>query len=104
MNGELMWIIGIGFIVSLACAWWVNDHAKRMGKDPGDQALWTLIAFLFPILGVLLYIVVGLKPTQENHDAQYHEPYLTETKTCGFCGRNLASDARWCDACGKALE
>lgn len=98
MDGEWMWIVVIGFIVSVACAWWVNDHAGRMGKDPGDQALWTLIAFLFPILGVLLYITVGLKPPQESPAPQ------TETKTCQFCSRSLASDAKWCDACGKAVE
>jgi len=93
-----VWIIVIGFIVQISCAGWVNDHAKRMGKESPDRALWTIIAFLFPILGVLLYITIALKPTQESHARQ------TETKTCTFCGRDLASDARWCDACGRALD
>ncbi|MCJ7768097.1 PLDc N-terminal domain-containing protein [Candidatus Bathyarchaeota archaeon] len=61
-----VWIIGIGFFVSICCAGWVNGHAKRYGKESTDRALWTVIAFLFPILGVLLYITIALKqPSQE---------------------------------------
>ena len=93
MDGEWMWIVVVGFIVSIACASWVNGHAKTVGKDDADRYIWVIIAFLFPILGVLLYIAVGLKPPQVSR---------MEPKTCKFCGRTLASDARWCDTCGKA--
>ena len=38
MDGEWMWIVVVGFIVSIACASWVNGHAKTVGKDDAGNA------------------------------------------------------------------
>jgi hypothetical protein len=97
MDGEWMWIILIGFIVSFASAVWVFGDADREGIEPPYWGLWTVIVFLFPILGLLLYVTVGRRQAETLRES-------IERKTCKFCDRELASDATWCDACGRAQE
>jgi hypothetical protein len=97
-----VWVVVIGFIISFASAVWVFGDADREGIEPPYWGLWTVIVFLFPILGLLLYVTVGRRQAETLRESSIdREP---ETKTCKFCDRTLAPDATWCDACGRAQE
>jgi len=48
----MMIILGIGF----ACAYFVYQDARRTKRMPTIE--WAVIAFLLPVLGMLIYFVV----------------------------------------------
>jgi RNA polymerase subunit RPABC4/transcription elongation factor Spt4 len=102
----------------LVCAVWVNSDAKKQGVR--NVGLWTLVAFLFSILGLMLYLLVGRKHPEEkricpqcglvlpaSHNfcpscgKQFPVAQEQRSKACTFCGRKLTQDAKFCDACGK---
>jgi len=111
------WLI---IIAAIACALWVNIDAKR--REAKNAGLWTLVAFLFPILGLLLYLLVGGKTSEEtricpqcglvmpaSHNfcpscgKQFPLAQEQRSRNCVYCGRKVAQDAKFCDTCGKTL-
>jgi hypothetical protein len=102
MSGEWIWALIIGFVVSFASAVWVGTDADMQGLELSSRQLWVIIVFLFPILGLLLYFAVGRKQATNLRESTSNQE--SETKTCKFCTRELAADAVWCDACGRAQE
>jgi hypothetical protein len=102
MAGEWAWALIIGFLISCASAVWVNGDAEALGIESPYRGLWTVIAFFFPILGLLLYVTVGRKQASDLLESAIDQP--PKTKICKFCERSLAADAIWCDACGRAQE
>jgi len=102
MIGEWAWIVIVGLIVSVASAVWVNGDAEALGIEPPYRGLWAVIAFFFPILGLLLYMTIGRKQAWDLIESAIEQP--PKTKTCKYGDRTLAFDAIWCDTCGRAQQ
>jgi len=116
------WLILL-WVIPIACAVWVNRDAKRRGV--AHAGVWTLVAFILTIFGLLLYVIFARKeeaqelkricpqcglgvPVRHNFCPSCGKQFVVaqdlRSKTCMFCGRKLTQDAPFCDACGKAQE
>ena len=102
MTGEWAWGLIIGFLISFTSAVWVNADAEALEIGAPHRGLWVVIVFLFPILGLLLYYAIGRRQAWNPREPMLDR--VPETKTCKFCRRTLASDAIWCDTCGRSLQ
>jgi hypothetical protein len=98
---ELQWIIVIALIV-IASPLWVYGDAKERGIS--DRGLWALLAFFLPIAGVILYLILSRKPSEEKRICPHCGSGTTESamghKFCKACGRQLEEKDRFCDICG----
>jgi len=64
---------------------------------------------LIGIVGIIIVLAVILevrarRSRMERKPPQESQSHQTETNSCKFCGRTLASDAKWCDTCGRSLQ
>jgi hypothetical protein len=55
------WLIGVVAIVAWAVAL-VDMVRRREALSRGQLAAWVLIVIIFPVLGTILYFVIGRKP------------------------------------------
>lgn len=55
--GILLLLALLLFVVSLGLIYWVYQDAQVNSSDPAY--LWALVVFFAPILGLLLYLLVG---------------------------------------------
>jgi len=83
----------IPIIIGLLIGIWVYKDAEKRGKS---GALWLIINILFPIIGLIIWLVVrppigGGKPAGSD-------------RKCPNCGRGIPMDARTCPYCGKNFE
>jgi hypothetical protein len=81
---ELQWIIVIA-LIAIASPLWVYGDAKERGIS--DRGLWTLLAFLVPIAGLVLYLLLGRKPSEEK-------------RVCPHCGSSMTAQYAYCPSCG----
>ncbi|VTT86039.1 hypothetical protein DM2_2077 [Halorubrum sp. DM2] len=57
-EGAIVLLIGIAFIVAhfVLIAWTYSDAQNRSDHPP---VLWALVVFFAPLLGILLYFIIG---------------------------------------------
>ena len=58
---DWLWILGIVAVIAWLVA--IVDMIRRRGQlARGQLAAWVLIVIIFPVLGTILYFVLGRKP------------------------------------------
>jgi RNA polymerase subunit RPABC4/transcription elongation factor Spt4 len=95
------------FWVSLVI--WTYRDIRSRTQDFLSQVLATVLAFVFPIGGVFIYMI--LRPRQtlaEVYERQLEEESLlaemTERQTCTNCHARIEGDFQVCPSCGHKLK
>jgi uncharacterized membrane protein YqaE (UPF0057 family) len=55
----------IGVIVGILIAIWINGDSKKRGMNP---ILWTILGFLFGLIGAVIYLIARKPIVQETVD------------------------------------
>ncbi len=107
------WLVGclVTFFVlfwASTVVWTWRDIRSRT-QDFVTQILATVLALLFPIAGLLIYMI--LRPRQtlaEIYERQLEEESLlaemTERQTCSNCHARIEGDFQVCPSCGQKLK
>jgi len=80
------------FIVYLVIAIWVYKDAKKRKEN---AALWALIVFITPLVGIILWMI--MRPPIGGRKT-------TPDRMCPNCGRGIPFDAQICPYCAKKFE
>jgi RNA polymerase subunit RPABC4/transcription elongation factor Spt4 len=93
----------------LSLVYWTYRDIRSRTQDFLAQVLATVLAALFPIGGVLIYMI--LRPRQtlaEVYERQLEEESLlaemTERQTCTNCHARIEGDFQICPSCGQKLK
>ena len=88
---------------------WTFRDIRSRTQDFLSQILATVLAAVFPIAGLLIYMI--LRPRQtlaEIYERQLEEESLlaemTERQTCGNCHARVEPDFQVCATCGQKLK
>jgi len=88
---------------------WTFRDIRSRTQDFMSQILATVLAAVFPIAGLLIYMI--LRPRQtlaEIYERQLEEESLlaemTERQTCGNCHARIDQDFQVCPSCGQKLK
>jgi RNA polymerase subunit RPABC4/transcription elongation factor Spt4 len=88
---------------------WTFRDIRSRTQDFLSQILATVLAAVFPIAGLLIYMI--LRPRQtlaEIYERQLEEESLlaemTERQTCGNCHARIETDFQVCPSCGQKLK
>jgi RNA polymerase subunit RPABC4/transcription elongation factor Spt4 len=88
---------------------WTFRDIRSRTQDFLSQILATVLAAVFPIAGLLIYMI--LRPRQtlaEIYERQLEEESLlaemTERQTCGNCHARIEPDFQVCPSCGQKLK
>jgi len=71
----------------------VYKDAKK--NSNGSEALWSLLTFLIPLLGILLYFLVG---------RDKEESSTGKALNCAECGTEVNTTEDFCSSCGTQLK
>jgi len=93
----IMAFIGLWFVVGILICLWVYNDAKSRGME---GALWVLIVLIANVLRLIIYLVVREERRPYHQVSPYHEKQI---RYCSNCGSELASNAKFCIKCGKAV-
>ncbi len=93
----------------LSTVMWTFRDVRARTQDFLSQILATVLAAIFPIAGLLIYMI--LRPRQtlaEIYERQLEEESLlaemTERQTCNNCHARVESDFQICPSCGQKLK
>ncbi len=93
----------------LSTVMWTFRDIRARTQDSLSQIMATVLAAVFPIAGLLIYMV--LRPRQtlaEIYERQLEEELLlaemTERQTCNNCHARVESDFQICPSCGQKLK
>ncbi len=93
----------------LSTVLWTYRDVRARTQDFLSQILATVLAAVFPIAGLLIYMI--LRPRQtlaEIYERQLEEESLlaemTERQTCNNCHARVESDFQICPSCGQKLK
>src|SRR5260370_32780616 len=93
----------------LSTVMWTFRDVRARTQDFLSQILATVLAAIFPIAGLLIYMI--LRPRQtlaEIYERQLEEESLlaemTERQTCNNCHARLESDFQICPSCSQKLK
>jgi RNA polymerase subunit RPABC4/transcription elongation factor Spt4 len=93
----------------LSTIMWTFRDVRARTQDFLSQILATVLAAIFPIAGLLIYMI--LRPRQtlaEIYERQLEEESLlaemTERQTCNNCHARVESDFQICPSCGQKLK
>jgi RNA polymerase subunit RPABC4/transcription elongation factor Spt4 len=93
----------------LSTVLWTFRDVRARTQDFLSQILATVLAAVFPIAGLLIYMI--LRPRQtlaEIYERQLEEESLlaemTERQTCNNCHARVESDFQICPSCGQKLK
>ena len=93
----------------LSTVMWTFRDVRARTQDFLSQILATVLAAIFPIAGLLIYMI--LRPRQtlaEIYERQLEEESLlaemTERQTCNNCHARVESDFQVCPSCGQKLK
>jgi len=93
----------------LSTVMWTFRDVRARTQDFMSQILATVLAAIFPIAGLLIYMI--LRPRQtlaEIYERQLEEESLlaemTERQTCNNCHARVESDFQICPSCGQKLK
>jgi len=88
---------------------WTFRDIRSRTQDFLSQILATVLAAVFPIMGLFIYMI--LRPRQtlaEIYERQLEEESLlaemTERQTCNNCHARIESDFQVCPSCGQKLK
>jgi RNA polymerase subunit RPABC4/transcription elongation factor Spt4 len=88
---------------------WTYRDVRARTQDFLSQILATVLAAIFPIAGLLIYMI--LRPRQtlaEIYERQLEEESLlaemTERQTCNNCHARIETDFQVCPSCGQKLK
>ena len=88
---------------------WTFRDVRARTQDFLSQILATVLAAIFPIAGLLIYMI--LRPRQtlaEIYERQLEEESLlaemTERQTCNNCHARVEPDFQICPSCGQKLK
>jgi uncharacterized membrane protein YhaH (DUF805 family) len=98
-SGLLCFIPVILFIISIAIAVWMYRDAEKRGKS---GALWLIIELLFPIIGLIIWLIV--RPPEPSFYEKKAAGSEKKDRICPSCGRTIPFDAKVCPYCGKNFE
>ena len=97
------------FVFWLSLVIWTFKDIRSRTQDFLSQVLATVLAALFPIGGVFIYMI--LRPRQtlaEVYERQLEEESLlaemTERQTCSNCHARIEGDFQVCPSCGNKLK
>ena len=97
----------IGLIVGIACGIFILGDAKKRGMSAG----WSVLGFLFGLIGLIIYIVAR-KPISEssnlnnNNNFEFNQSVNQQVDIPGICPhcKNLnAKKIRLCEWCGGQI-
>src|SRR5690242_15000781 len=93
----------------LSTVLWTFRDVRARTQDFLSQILATVLAAIFPIAGLLIYMI--LRPRQtlaEIYERQLEEESLlaemTERQTCNNCHARIEGDFQVCPSCGQKLK
>lgn len=93
----------------LSTVMWTFRDIRARTQDFLSQILATVLAAIFPIAGLLIYMI--LRPRQtlaEIYERQLEEESLlaemTERQTCNNCHARVETDFQICPSCGQKLK
>jgi RNA polymerase subunit RPABC4/transcription elongation factor Spt4 len=93
----------------LSTVMWTFRDIRARTQDSLSQIMSTVLAAVFPIAGLLIYMI--LRPRQtlaEIYERQLEEESLlaemTERQTCNNCHARVESDFQICPSCGQKLK
>jgi RNA polymerase subunit RPABC4/transcription elongation factor Spt4 len=96
-------------ILWVSTVFWTFRDIRSRTQDFLSQILATVLAAVFPIAGLLIYMV--LRPRQtlaEIYERQLEEESLlaemTERQTCNNCHARIEQDFQVCPSCGQKLK
>lgn len=93
----VMAFMALWFIVGILICLWVYNDAKSRGME---GALWVLIILIANVLGLIIYLIVREEKRPYRQVPPYYEKQM---RFCSNCGSELASNAKFCTKCGKAV-
>jgi RNA polymerase subunit RPABC4/transcription elongation factor Spt4 len=110
LGGYLIGCIVAFFVIFwLSTVIWTFRDIRSRTQDFLSQILATVLAAIFPIAGLLIYMI--LRPRQtlaEIYERQLEEESLlaemTERQTCNNCHARVESDFQVCASCGQKLK
>src|SRR5437762_11520187 len=102
-------VIAFFVILWVSTVVWTFRDIRSRTQDFLTQILATVLAAVFPITGLLIYVI--LRPRQtlaEIYERQLEEESLlsemTERQTCGNCHARIEQDFQVCPSCGQKLK
>ncbi len=82
--------VGVYFLFSAILSSIIGFNAQQRGLKKEDVYGWMILAFIFSILALVLYIIViSSKPTLRAYCPKCGKPIQMEWKACPHCGQKL---------------
>jgi len=82
--------IGIYFLISTTILLIIGFDAQHRGLKKEDVYGWMILAFIFSILALVLYIIlICSKPILRAYCPKCGKPIRIEWKACPYCGQKL---------------
>ena len=105
-----VWVLAIASLVAFI---WALVNILGADNDSGWKILWVVVCFFLGLLGVIIYLFIGMKsrikgvvPTtqaspQQEQSAAEKPAQEAKVKFCSSCGAKLEAGVSFCSGCGE---